>query len=204
MALAWEVDDRPDAIVQWLEGSLGQLPTGARCEAYPALAAADRALARTFRRQNYTLWRYATALAVLGTARAANGSGVHSRLAPPARWGRMAHARRRKAARTALMRKLGAWMSVSRADLREYYLEAARALVAKDPEPIARTLDLDADELALLTGDRERSAEIAARLAKERRELEKEERPKKRPAKEKEPPAPPRPAVEARNQSTLF
>ncbi|MEN6343596.1 MAG: replication factor C large subunit [Methanospirillum sp.] len=204
MALAWEVEDKPDAIVQWLESSLGQLPPPARCEAYPALAAADRAIARTYRRQNYTLWRYATELAVLGTARAANGAGVHSRLSPPARWGRMAQARRRKAARTSLMRKLGAWMVVSRAELREYYLEAVRALVADDPEPLARTLELDADELALLTGNRERSTEIAARLAKERRELEKAEKPKRRSAQSKEPAAPPRPAGEARNQSTLF
>lgn len=204
MALAYEVDDKPDAIVQWLEGSLGQLPPAARCEAYPALAAADLALARTYRRQHYTLWRYATALAVLGTARAANGSGVRSRLAPPARWGRMAQARGRKAARTSLMRKLGAWMGVSRAELREYYLEAARALVAEDPEPLARALELDADELALLTGDRERATEIAARLTKERRELEKAEKPKKRSAKERAAPEPPRPAGDPRSQSTLF
>jgi replication factor C large subunit len=204
MNLAYDIDDKPDAIVQWLEGSLGQLPPASRCEAYPALAAADRAVARTFRRQNYTLWRYATALAVLGTARAAHGAGVHSRLMPPARWGWMAQARRRKAARTSLMRKLGAWMGVSRAELREYYLEAVRELVANDPEPIARTLELDADELALLTGDRERSAEIATKLAKERREAEKAEKPKKRSAQSKEPAAPLRPAGEARNQSTLF
>lgn len=102
------------------------------------------------------------------------------------------------------MRKLGTWMGVSRAELREYYLEAARALVAEDPEPIARELELDADELTLLIGDRERAAEIAARLAKERRELEKAEKPKRRSAKEKEPPAPARPGVEARSQSTLF
>jgi len=116
----------------------------------------------------------------------------------------MAQARRRKAARTSLMRKLGAWMGVSRAELREYYLEAVRSLVADDPEPIARTLELDADELALLTGDRERSAEIAGRLAKERREAEKAEKPKRRSAQSKEPAAPPRPAGEARDQSTLF
>jgi len=160
----------------------------------PALAAADLNVARTYRRQHYTLWRYATALAVLGTARAARGAGVHSRLAPPARWGRMAQARRRKAARTSMMRKLSAWTGVSRAELREYYLDAIRALVADDPEPIARALELDADELALLTGDRERSAEIAARLAKERREAEKAEKPTRRKAKEKESPVPPRPA----------
>ena len=102
------------------------------------------------------------------------------------------------------MRKLGAWMGVSRAELREYYLEAARALVADDPEPLARRLDLDADELALLTGDRERAAEIAARLAKERRELEKAEKPRKRSAKEKEQEAAPLPPAPPRSQSTLF
>lgn len=116
----------------------------------------------------------------------------------------MAQARRRKAARASLMRKLGNWMGVSRAELREAYLEAARALVVDDPEPVARELELDADELALLLDDRERAAGIAARLAKERRELEKAERPKKKRTKEPEPVAPPRPATDARDQSTLF
>ena len=204
MALAWEVDDKPDAIVAWLEGALAQLPPSGWCGAYPALAAADRNIARTYRRQHYALWRYATALAVLGTARAAGGAGVRSRLTPPARWTRMAQARRRKAARASLMRKLGNWMGVSRAELREAYLEAARALFADDPEPVARELELDADELALLLDDRERAAGIAARLAKERRELEKAERPKKKRTKEPEPAAPPRPATDARDQSTLF
>jgi hypothetical protein len=116
----------------------------------------------------------------------------------------MAQARRRKAARASLMRKLGAWMGVSRAELREYYLEALRVLVAGDPEPVARELELDADELALLTGDRERSAAIAAALAKERRELEKAEKPKKRPARAKEPAEEPRPEPAGRDQSTLI
>ena len=87
---------------------------------------------------------------------------------------------------------------------RAYYLEAARALVANDPEPLARTLELDADELALLIGDRERAAEIAARLAKERRELEKAEKPRKRSAKEKEKETTPLPPAPPRSQSTLF
>jgi replication factor C large subunit len=202
MRIAYEVEDKPETILQWLEGSLGQLPDEMACEAYPALAAADLAIARTFRRQHYTLWRYATALMVLGTARAAKGYGVHGRLSPPARWSRMSQARRRKAARLSLMRKLGAWMAIPRSELREYYLHAVAGLAVIDPEGIARRLELDADELALLLPDREEAEAIAARLAKERREIEKAERPKKRPAKEREAPAPP--PEPARNQSTLF
>ncbi len=203
MRLAWEVQDKPETILQWLEGSLGQLPPEARCEAYPPLAAADLAIARTYRRQHYTLWRYATALAVLGTAQAAGGAGVRSRLMPPSRWARMSQARRRKAARTTLMRKLGAWMGVSRAELREYYLQAAGELVSLDPEPVARALELDADELALLLPDRAEAEEIVAALVRERRELEKAERPKRRPKKEREDPVSP-PPEPARSQSTLF
>ena len=204
MRLAWEVQDKPETIVQWLEGSLGQLPIEARCAAYPPLAAADLAIARTYRRQHYTLWRYATALAVLGTARAAGGAGVRSRLMPPSRWSRMSQARRRKAARTSLMRKLGSWMGVSRAELREYYLQAAAELVSLDPEPVARDLELDADELALLLPDRAEAEAIVARLAKERKELEKAEKPKRRPKKEREKEAVPPAPEPARSQSTLF
>ncbi|NLX49559.1 MAG: replication factor C large subunit [Methanospirillum sp.] len=205
MALAWEVDDRPDAIVAWLEEALSQLPQEARCDAYPALAAADLAIARTFRRQHYTLWRYATALAVLGTAAAAGGAGVRSRLSSPGRWRWMAQARRRRSARASLFRKLGAWMGVSRADLREYYLEAARRLAAIDPVPVARALDLDADELGLLLDDRELANGTVARLAKERREADRAEKPRRRPAKEREDgSAPPPPPETHPSQSTLF
>ena len=203
MRLAWEVDDKPEAILQWLEGSLGQLPVECRCAAYPPLAAADLAIARTYRRQHYTLWRYATALAVLGTAQAASGAGVRSRLGPPARWTRLSQARRRKAARTSLLRKLGAWMGVSRTELREYYLQAAADLVSLDPEPVVRALSLDADELAFMLPDHARAEEVLGRIARERKELEKAERPKKRPKKEREERSKP-PGETARSQSTLF
>ena len=203
MRLAWEVDDKPDAILQWLEGSLGQLPVENRCAAYPPLAAADLAIARTYRRQHYALWRYATALAVLGTANAAAGAGVRSRLGPPARWSRMAQARRRKGARTSLFRKLGAWMGVSRVELREYYLQAVADLVSLDPEPVARALSLDPDELGFMLPDRALAEEVVGRITRERKELEKAERPKKRPKKEREERTQP-PKQPSRSQSTLF
>lgn len=203
MRLAWEVEDKPDAILQWLEGSLGQLPIEGRCAAYQPLAAADLAIARTYRRQHYALWRYATALAVLGTADAAAGVGVRSRLAPPARWTRMAQARRTKAVRTSLLRKLGGWMGVSRMELREYYLQAAADLITLDPEPVARALSLDADELGFMLPDRTRAQEVVGRLVRERKDLEKAERPKKRSKKERDDQTQP-PMQLSGNQSTLF
>ncbi|HOT95046.1 MAG TPA: replication factor C large subunit [Methanoregulaceae archaeon] len=203
MRLAWEVEDKPETILQWLEAGLDQLPVENRCAAYPALAAADLALARTYRRQHYALWRYATALAVLGTADAAGGMGVRGRIVPPARWGRISQARRRRAARLSLFRKMGAWMGVSRSELREYYLQAAADLISLNPGPVARALCLDADELGYLLPDRRRVEEVIGEITRERKELEKAEQPKKRPKKEREESAEP-PRAPDRSQSTLF
>lgn len=94
-------------------------------------------------------------------------------------------------------------MGVSRTELREYYLKAAADLITLDPEPVARALSLDADELGFMLPDRTRAQEVVARLVRERKDLEKAERPKKRSKKERDEQTQP-PAQPSGNQSTLF
>ncbi len=72
--LSWEVDDTPETIEQWVEGSVHLISdisgTGL---AYRYLSRADEYLGYTYRRQYHTLWRYATAIMLLGVADAAGG-----------------------------------------------------------------------------------------------------------------------------------
>ncbi|MDD1675732.1 MAG: replication factor C large subunit, partial [Methanomicrobiales archaeon] len=87
--------ETPEKIVQWLEGSVSLLPDPRSvARAYRFLRRADLYLGRTFRRQYYTLWRYAQAIALIGFSDTARGSGIHARISPPARWQRMGSARR--------------------------------------------------------------------------------------------------------------
>lgn len=94
-------------------------------------------------------------------------------------------------------------MGVSRVELREYYLQAVADLVSLDPEPVARALSLDPDELGFMLPDRALAEEVVGRITRERKELEKAERPKKRPKKEREERTQP-PKQPSRSQSTLF
>ena len=76
MRLSYDVDDTPETIEQWVEGNIHLLPSlPALARGYRSLSRADEYLGYTYRRQYYTLWRYATALMLLGVADAAGERG---------------------------------------------------------------------------------------------------------------------------------
>ncbi|MCX6691837.1 MAG: replication factor C large subunit, partial [Methanoregula sp.] len=69
LRLSREVDDSPETIEQWIEGNINLLVGDAALRgAYRHLARADEYLGYTYRRQYHTLWRYATAVMLLGVA----------------------------------------------------------------------------------------------------------------------------------------
>lgn len=104
---AREVDGTPDTIEQWIEESMSTLSgTEEKAYAYQTLATADRFIGRTYRRQYYTLWKYASALMVMGPAEAAGGKGIHARIMPPGRWRKMGTGRKQKNLRSGIMGKL--------------------------------------------------------------------------------------------------
>jgi replication factor C large subunit len=183
LAGARAADEPPDTVLQWIEANLGHLPDpGSRALAYRWVSRADEYLGLTLRRQNYTLWRYATALMLLGSSLAAGGRGVRARLMPPARWRRMAGHRRQRAVRESLFRKAGERAHIPQEVLREGHLTLLSLLIEADPVVHARDLSLDAEELTLLIHDRkkaEETAEEAGRL--EREEQEKREQEGRRP-----------------------
>jgi len=187
MRLSYDVDDTPETIEQWVEGSIHVIPDkNAVALAYTHLSRADEYLGYTYRRQYHTLWRYATAMMLLGVADAAGGCGIHSRIMPPERWQKMSTAKKQKAIRIATLNKISAMMHVPQNTLRENYLETVSMLVNDGPAVYARELAFDTDQLNFFLNDRARSAEVIKALVQEDKEKELQARPKKEPKKEKE------------------
>ena len=211
---AMEVEDTPDTIVQWLEGNIDYIPDlASREKGYACLARADGYIGRTFRRQYYTLWRYASAVMLLGVADAAGGRGVRGRIMPPSRWQKMGASKKQKAVRAGLTRKLSNMAHIPEAALREDLFTAIGILVEQDPKSYVREFELDADELNLFIHDKARAAKIVKELAKEEKAKEKKAGGKEKAAgKEKAPARKTRgddPPGEARpdlpqGQATLF
>jgi replication factor C large subunit len=203
LRLSYDVDDTPENIEQWVEGNVHFIPdVPSVAKAYRSLARADEYIGYTYRRQYHTLWRYATALMLLGVADAAGGRGIHARIMPPERWQKMSTAKKQKAIRYAVLSRLAAAMQLPQDTLREKYLETVSLLVEHDPETYAKELMLDADGLNFFLNDRSRAQEIIRGLAKKEREQEteqKKEAKKTKPAEKAEappaaevPPVPPK------------
>jgi len=230
MRLSWEVDDTPETIEQWVEGSVHLIPDLPNMEtAYRYLSRADEYLGYTYRRQYHTLWRYATAIMLLGVAEAAGGKGLHTRIMPPERWQKMSTAKKQKSIRISTLNKVAGMMHIPQNTLREQYLSTVSLLVEHDPAGFARDLSFDADQLNFFLADKARSAAIIKALVQEEKEREKElqketekkakeekkkkktepvpEIPVKEPAVPETPAAPAEPEEKkapAKTQSTLF
>ena len=186
MRLAREVEDTPENIGQWIEGIIPHLHEEARIgQAYRQLARADEYLGYTYRRQYHTLWRYATAIMLLGVADAAGGVGLHARIMPPERWQKMSAARKQKSIRIALLNKVASRMNIPQNTLREKYLSTLTMIVENNPTIWARELELDADQLNYFLNDKAKTGEIVRALQKEAKDREKEEAKEKKGQKEK-------------------
>ena len=215
MRLSYDVDDTPETIEQWVEGNVHLLPTpSAVAEGYRHLSRADEYLGYTYRRQYYTLWRYATAVMLLGVADAAGGKGIHTRIMPPERWQKMSTAKKQKAIRIITLNKIAGTMHIPQNTLRENYLDIISLLVENDPATWVRELMFDADQLNFFLHDKARSQEIIKSLlsdekaGKEQEKKSKKEKVKKPAQRELEKPCPsPEPEekkLPPRSQSTLF
>ena len=175
MRLSREVDDTPETIEQWVEGSVHLIPDAAGIElAYRYLSRADVYLGNTYRRQYHTLWRYATAIMLLGVADAAGGKGIHTRIMPPERWQKMSTAKKQKSIRISTLNKVAGMMHIPQNTLREQYLGTVSQLIEHDPAGFARDLSFDTDQLNFFLADKARSAAVIKTIVQEEKEKEKE------------------------------
>jgi replication factor C large subunit len=221
MKLSYEVDDTPETIEQWVEGNLLLLPDpGSAGRAYRHLSRSDEYLGYTYRRQYHTLWRYATAIMLLGTADAAGGVGIHTRIMPPERWQKMAAAKKQKFIRNALLNKIAGFMHMPQNTLKEQYLDTISLLVENNPSLYTRSMMLDADQLNFFLNDRARSQEVIKAVLREEKEKEKELKAREKESQKKTkavkpeevvikkeedlPPEPPEKKIPAKSQATLF
>jgi replication factor C large subunit len=215
MRLSYDVDDTPETIEQWVEGNVHMLPTfSAVAEGYRHLLRADEYLGYTYRRQYYTLWRYATAIMLLGVADAAGGKGIHARIMPPERWQKMSTAKKQKVIRIMTLNKIAGIMHIPQNTLRENYLDIFSLLVEYDPSAYSRELMFDADQLNFFLHDKARSQEIIKSLSQEvkagkdgEKKLKKEkvQKPEQRELEEPEETARPvEKKLPHQSQSTLF
>ncbi|NLB00339.1 MAG: replication factor C large subunit [Methanomicrobiales archaeon] len=171
LRMAVEVEDTPDTIEQWLEGSLEHIPDlASRAKGYDSIARADEYIGRTYRRQYYTLWRYANAVMLIGVADAAGGRGVGARIMPPGRWQKMGASKKQKTIRANLTRKLSGMTHIPGDALREDFFTAISILVEQDPAGYVREFALDADELNLFIHDKARATKVVKDVAKEEKE----------------------------------
>ncbi len=174
--IAFEVDETPDTELQWIEGNLGLLKDPhAVCNAYEAISRADEYLGGTFRTQYYTLWRYATAVMLLGVKSSVSGtSGGFMKIMPPERWRRMSTAKRQKTARETLLSRLGKATHMSAGTIRNGYLMPVSLLAQENPERYAEEFSLDQDQLDLLIQDSDIAKAIIKKIEDQRKALEKE------------------------------
>ncbi len=213
MRLSREVDDTPDAQIQWLEaGTLQHRDLRRRTLSLRLLSCADSYLGRTFSRQYYTLWRYATGIMLIGTAAASAGSGLRVRISPPDRWKRMGQARRQKMIRMSLLHRCSEAYRIPEKTVADEYLTPIGLLADIDPKRFVCSLNLDADQLSLLLHDKARSQSIMKEIEKAEKEEEKNRMVQKKaksaiqnvPASDLEPKEPAPEKKKAESQSTLF
>jgi replication factor C large subunit len=187
MRIVYDVDETPDTLAQWIESNIGHIHDRTRYfRAYQHLLRADEYIGLTYRQQYHTLWRYATALMILGVSEAAGGEGIHARITSPERWRKMGSYRKQKVVRTGMLGKIGRSLHLSQYMLRDTYITPVSLLADRDPLSFAREFSLDADELSLLIHDKPRAQKVLKTLMDEERLLEKEREKAERKKKKKQ------------------
>ncbi|WOF15474.1 replication factor C large subunit [Methanoplanus sp. FWC-SCC4] len=181
MELSSNISDTPDTTEQWVEESIFQMKgIESQYLAYKNLSVADTYVGNTYRRQYYTLWKYASSLMLIGCADAAGGCGVFERIMPPSRWRKMAGGKKQKNLRIRVLNKLSEGYHVPEDTLRDELLTSVSVLVDLNPMKFAKDFELDKDELNFFLHDNTRSAEIIKEIKKEIREREKAEKKKEK------------------------
>jgi len=124
---------------QWVEGNVHlRAYTLSVAEGYRYLSRADEYLGYTYRRQYYTLWRYATAVMLLGVGWMQLGEkGFHTRDYAPERWQKMSTAKKQKAIRIITPQQdLAEPCTCQQNTLRENYLDIISLLVENESGPL--------------------------------------------------------------------
>ncbi|HKM41632.1 MAG TPA: replication factor C large subunit [Methanocorpusculum sp.] len=170
--LSFECDEKPDAVMQWIEESIPLMGnSGRRIRAYGRISRADVYLGRTMRRQYYTMWRYATSMTTMGVASENAGAGFRPRIMPPSRWRRMSTAKKQKAVRRTLAASLSENYHIPENQVRSEYLDLLARFAVSAPVAFCERHDLDADQMTIVLHDKAAAQAVVKevqRITKER------------------------------------
>jgi len=152
---AWQVDESPDNLINWIDENLpiGYKDAHDMAAGYFQLSRADQFLGRVHRRQNYSLWRYASLLMTGGVSavRTHSHSGYNKYQAPQF-WKKLGQTRAKRNIRDSLAGKIGGRCHVSgayaRTDLTWFFKHLMKSKVHS--VGLAAELKLDPDEIAFL------------------------------------------------------
>jgi len=184
MKISYDVNEPPDTIEQWIESNVFSMEDQkAIADAYRSLSRADEYIGYTYRQQYYTLWRYASAMMILGVSVAAREKGIHARIMPPDRWRRMSSSRKQKGVRQEALGKVAEELHMSQASLREEYFTLLTLMIDRDPLPFAREFSFDSDQLNMFIHDKARTQAVMKTLAAEAKERDKEEKEREKQEK---------------------
>lgn len=163
---SYDLDESPEDLIHWIDENLPLAYEGADlCQGYESLGRADVFLGRVGRRQNYGMWRYAGFL-MTGGVQAAKERRRHGYVAfrPPGLWRRMGQSKKARNIRDSAAKKIAGRVHLSaryvRAELMGFI-----GLLLKDKKlapKVAAELDLNPDEIALLTGSTPTTKKVQA------------------------------------------
>lgn len=157
--LSFECEEKPDAVMQWVEGSIPLMnDPKRRIRAYGRISRADVYLGRTIRRQYFTLWRYTSTMTTLGVASENAGAGFRTRIMPPSRWKRMSTAKKQKTIRRTLAASLAEGYNIPESQIQSQYLDLLSRFAEKDPAAFCERHNLDIDQMGIVLHDKAAAA----------------------------------------------
>ncbi len=163
---SYDLDESPEDLIHWIDENLPLAYEGVDlCNGYESLSRADIFLGRVKVRQNYGLWRYAGFL-MTGGVQAAKEKRRHGYIAfrPPGLWRRLGQSKKARNIRDSAAKKIARHVHLSaryvRAELMGFI-----GLLLKDKKlapKVAAELDLNPEEIALLTGSTPTTKKVQA------------------------------------------
>ncbi len=154
MQATWDLDERPDAVIQWVSENVPLVyPPEDVPAAYGALSRADVYLGRIRRRQYWGLLRYANSLMTAGVAAAKTGKLRFQRYRFPSLFSKLSRAKAQRALSRGVAWKLSPVLHASTRVVEREFIPLYRTLIdrgAMSQEDVAEAYRLDADEAAFL------------------------------------------------------
>ncbi len=175
----FNLDENPEDFIQWVDENLPLQYTSAGdlAEGYRYLSRASLFLGRVARRQNYSMWRYASVLMTSGivVARASYYKGF-VKYQPPSLWRKLGATKGMRHVRDSTAKKIGSHCHISTSYTRSHLLPFFRTMMKDEAlaPKVAALLALEPEEIEFLL-EAKQAAKKAKKIYEEAQALIEEE-----------------------------